>query len=388
MSLLGTQLLIVLIVLAVGLPLAALVLWSRVRGPRVVRGVQRAALLVTCQLVAVLLVAVALNDYGSFYSSWYDVFHGSPQGVRISASGPVSGQPGRTRADLSPASAGRITALPDPPYATRAQWPARGRLESVVIKGAASGLAEHAFVYLPPQYFQASYAHASFPGIEVLSGYPGADGYLVHGLNFPTVLQHLIAAHRAQPSVLVMLRPSVTYPRDTECTNVPAGPQAETFFASDLPAQIAHDYRVLPTGWGAIGGSTGGYCAVKFAMTHTRVFYAAVSIQGYFYALRDNTTGDLWGGSPVLRQLNDLEWRLRHLPAPPISVLLTTTLDQKSSIDGYPDTERFAALVTKPMTVRTIVRAHGGHDVATWALDVPEGLSWLSARLPAVPPTP
>jgi len=380
-SLTGTTVLLLCVVLAIGLPVLALGCWHRVRGSRAVRAIQRAGLLAGSQLAAVLLVAVALNDYGDFYGSWHSLLRGSPGSARIAAAPAANGH--RTAPP-----AGRVHQQADASFSTRGQWPTRGRLESIAITGANSELVAHAWVYLPPQYFQASYAHASFPGIEVLSGYPGADGYLVHGLNFPTVLQHLIAAHRAQPSVLVMLRPSVTYPRDTECTNVPAGPQAETFFASDLPAQIAHDYRVLPTGWGAIGGSTGGYCAVKFAMTHTRVFYAAVSIQGYFYALRDNTTGDLWGGSPVLRQLNDLEWRLRHLPAPPISVLLTTTLDQKSSIDGYPDTERFAALVTKPMTVRTIVRAHGGHDVATWALDVPEGLSWLSARLPAVPPTP
>src|SRR5690349_12711630 len=39
--------------------------------------------------------------------------------------------------------------------------------------------------------------------------------------------------------------------------------------------------------------------------------------------LRDNTTGELWGGSRVLKNLNNLEWRLRHLPPPPVSILAT-----------------------------------------------------------------
>jgi enterochelin esterase-like enzyme len=138
---------------------------------------------------------------------------------------------------------------------------------------------------------------------------------------------------------------------------------------------------VLPRGWGAIGGSTGGYCAVKFAMLHPDVCAAAVSIQGYFYALRDATTGDLWGGSTVVRNLNDLEWRLRTMVPPPISLLLVSSFDQLGD-DGYRDTQRFAALVRSPMTVRTVIYPHGGHNIATWRVGLPDELAWLIGRLP------
>ena len=53
--------------------------------------------------------------------------------------------------------------------------------------------------------------------------------------------------------VLVMMSPSVAPPRDTECTDVPAGPQALTFLAADVPEAMAASYRVQPRGWGAIG---------------------------------------------------------------------------------------------------------------------------------------
>ena len=44
--------------------------------------------------------------------------------------------------------------------------------------------------------------------------------------------------------VLVMLRPMVVPPRDTECMNVPGGPQTEEFFAQDLRSAVWAHYRV------------------------------------------------------------------------------------------------------------------------------------------------
>jgi hypothetical protein len=376
MSLLGTPLLITVAVLAALLPAVTIAAWSRLRGRRGARAAQRMALVVACQLAAVALVGVSLNDYGDFYSSWASLLH----------TGPLTASIGGLRSGTGAArSAGSITVLPDAAGTPRSRWPTRGRLESVELVGASSALEEHAFVYLPPQYFQPAYAHVRFPALEVLSGYPGREADLTGGMDYPNVLLGLIRMHRAVPTVLVLLLPSVTYPRDTECTDVPGGPQAAGFYFADLPGQISAAYRVLPHGWGAIGGSTGGYCAVKFAMLHPDVCSAAVSIQGYFYALRDDTTGDLWAGSPAVRDLNDLEWRLQHEPAPPISVLLVSSFDQTGP-DGYRDTQRFASLVHAPMSARTVIYPHGGHNIATWRVGLSGELAWLIGRLP--PPGP
>lgn len=278
--------------------------------------------------------------------------------------------------------AGRVEVGKDPSGAVPAQWPTLGRLESVTITGGASRLRSHAYVYLPPQYFQTRYAHTRFPGVEVLTGFPGRDADLIQGINFPEALRQLIAAKRAQPMVLVMTRPAVTYPRDTECTDVPAGPQVQTFFAADLPAAAANAYRVRSTGWGAIGISTGGYCAAKLAMLHPDRFPAAVSISGYYLTLRDHTTGDLWGGSQRLRNLNDLEWRLRHLPAPPVSVL-TTIGSRETAFDEIPDMRRFVSLVKPPMRVSTIVFPRAGHTVRSFNAELAPTLTWLSRHIPA-----
>ena len=213
----------------------------------------------------------------------------------------------------------------------------------MTITGVRSQLASHAFIYLPPQYFQAAYRRRAFPAAEVFTGFPGTDLNLLKGLDFPARQLTEVQAHRGRPTVLVMLRPSVSFPRDTECTDVPSGPQALAFFAQDVPLAVAGHYRVQTRGWGAIGDSTGGYCAAKLAMLHSDVFTAAVSLSGYFHTLRDSTTGDLWGGSRVLKNLNNLEWRLRHLPPPPVSLLVTTAKDEAGS-SGYADSRRFLLL--------------------------------------------
>jgi enterochelin esterase-like enzyme len=180
--------------------------------------------------------------------------------------------------------------------------------------------------------------------------------------------------------VLVMLRSSPVYPRDTECTDIPGGPQVQTFLAQDVPWEVTHHYRVQPSTWGIIGDSTGGYCAAKIAMTDPYVFHAAVALSGYFTTLHDNTTGNLWNGSRVLRELNSPDWRLQHLPAPPVSVLVTTSRDERGPY-GIANSRRFLALARPPMQVSSIISAHGGHDLNAWAPLIPRSLAWLSHRL-------
>jgi enterochelin esterase-like enzyme len=397
MRLLGTPLLWLLGGLTVAVPATTYLLWSRVRGPRPVRVAARGGMILASQLVALCLVAAAINDYGYFYSNWSelaagigqfagtDSAQGQPSEPAGSATHPAKApaEAGTGAAEVRPVTArssGSVLIRSYPSFSGRGQWASLGRIESVTIRGGISQLSSHAYVYLPPQYYQPAYAHAWFPAAEVLTGYPGDDQNLVSRMRYQDVLRDLVAQHRARPMVLVMLRPAVTFPRDTECTNVPAGPQAETFLAADLPTQVAAHYRVQPTGWGVMGDSTGGYCATKIAMLNPGAFRAAVSMSGYYFALHDRTTGSLWGGSPVVRDLNDLNWRLRHLPAPAVSVLVCTS-PAEGGADGYAEALQFLHEVHPPMLADLLTVPHGGHNFTSWDRELPSGLQWLSQRI-------
>lgn len=375
MPLTGRLLLLLLLVAGVVTPVATLLLWHRVRGPRAARIAQRAALLLVSQLSAVLLVAVSLNDYGNFYPSWASLFAGQPSGVQVSAHGAGTG----------PAAPGAgVRHLSDPTTSAAAQWPTTGRLESIQVSGAVSRLSQQAYVYLPPEYFQPTFQHSRFPAVEVFSDFPGTDQQLIGGTTgtgYVAALQALLHQHQASPTVLVLIRPAVSYPRDTECTDVPSGPQAQTFYALDLPAQLGATYRILPTGWAALGTGTGGYCAAKLALTHSNAFRAAVAINAYFTTRKNVATGELWGGSVPLRNLNDLQWRLEHQPLPPVSILAMSNYSLTGP-DGYRGTQAFAALARPPLQITTQIETTAPRTAAAKQVDEQNALGWLIARLP------
>ncbi|HEY6934350.1 MAG TPA: alpha/beta hydrolase-fold protein [Marmoricola sp.] len=378
----GRPLLVLLGLCTLVFPLLLLFAWPRLRHPILGR-LGRLGLIALSQLSAVLLVAALLNDYGYFYGSWSDLFSGAAQAAAIQ---PTSPGPGNEGVAWTGQHAGTVTGVrPLPAYRNPSVWRARGRLEVMHIQGGSTQLGEKAYVYLPPEYFHQP--HRTFPAVLALTGYPGVGLQQTIRLHYPSVLRSDVRRHRARPMILVMMRPAVTFPRDTECTDVPGGPQALSFFSQDVPTAIDARFRTQPDRWGAVGDSTGGYCAAKLAMTSPARFRAAVSFSGYFTALHDNTTGSLWGGSRVVRNLNNLDWRLQHQPAPDVALLVMTSRGEFGPY-GQRNSKRFISLVKPPMTVDSIIEPHGGHVFNTWKPVIPESLSWLSWHLHHVGGTP
>ncbi|WP_328537436.1 alpha/beta hydrolase [Streptomyces sp. NBC_00344] len=339
-------------------------LWPRLarRSIRAIAG--RIGLLLATQLTVFLTVGLMANNSFLFYASWADLI-GREQtpgvvvdhaaGVRVVAERQVD-VPGGARPAVG------------------------GRIQQVVIQGRTSKIASSAYVYLPPEYFQKAYAERTFPAAVVLTGYPGTAENLIHGLRFPKTAYDLVKAGRMRPMVLVMLRPTVAPPRDTECVNIPGGPQTETFFADDVPGAVRAAYRIGPgpRNWGSIGDSTGGYCALKLAVHHPDMYGAAAGLSAYYRAAEDPTTGDLFRGSAREKQRADLLWTLAHGPAPRTSLLVTTS---RHGEKNYRGTRRFLAMVRAPARVSSITLESGGHNFNTWRREIPPSLVWLSGRL-------
>ncbi len=367
-------LLVGLVALCIGAPIVAVIGWNRLQ-PHTLAVLACVGLLVLSELSAGALVAAVVNREGQFVGSWSQLLS---SGSSASSAHLVTG---KTASNAAGHGAGdRWKARADTSFSAPNQWLTKGRLDAVTMRGPNSGLTSKALVYLPPQYFQTAYRHRSFPAIEVFTGFPGTLANLVHGLNYPAALQRLVTTHKAHPMILVMMRPSINAPRDTECSDVPNGPLAETFFAQDVPVEASLHYRTSRAGWGAIGDSTGGYCAAKFAMMYPATFPAAVTISGYCEARRDHTTHDLWSGSKVERNLNNLCWRLQHRPPPAVSLLVTASKDEKT-IYGYQDAVKFIKLAKAPLTVDSILTPHGGHNFVAWSALLPQSLTWLSHKL-------
>ncbi|MGP3952086.1 alpha/beta hydrolase [Streptomyces sp. 7N604] len=370
MGLTSKKVLLLAVVAAVLLFAMTVWLWPRLARRSAPAVLGRIGVLLATQLSILAAGGLSANFYFGFYASWADLLgtdqdmgvvveHGEGSSKQLRVVGTQSvGTPGGG----SPKRAGRI--------------------DKVQINGASTGIAAPAYVYLPPQYFQKQYARTRFPAALVLTGYPGTAENLITRLQYPQTATRHIAAGTMRPTILIMMRPTVAPPRDTECVDVPGGPQAESFFTRDMRAAVASHYRVgeQARSWGVIGNSTGGYCAVKLTMRNPRAFSAGAGLSGSYKAPQDPTTGDLFGGSTQYERENDMLWRLDHRPMPPVSVLLASS---KKGETNYRDTRAFIVKAKPPLRVSSIILDSGGHNLNTWNREVPPALDWLSKRLSA-----
>ncbi|MFG2298937.1 alpha/beta hydrolase [Streptomyces sp. NPDC048603] len=342
--------------------------WPRLAsgGRRPVLGRVALQLAITLTLGVPLLLAVN-SSYG-FYASWGDLA-ALARDDRSAAPGPSGAEGVRVHGSHS----WRYRGSSDPAVI--------GRIDSVTVRGARSGISSRAYVHLPPEYLSAPpSARAGFPVVVALSGYPSTTRVLIDLFKYPQVALDGVRSGAMRPAVLVMLTPNVVAPRDTECMDVPDGPQVETFLAHDLRAAVAEHYGLSrdPRAWGVMGNSVGGYCALKLALREPGSYRAAAGLSASYHAASDSTTGDLFGGDDRYRRENDLLWRLRNLPQPPVSLLVASS---RRGEHQYPDTRAFLDAVRPPARVSSIILPSGGHNYETWNREVRPALEWLVGRL-------
>ncbi|MFF4255188.1 alpha/beta hydrolase [Streptomyces sp. NPDC001663] len=359
--------------------------WPRLARPGWAAVTARLVTIGVTQLVTITTLFAAVNADYQFYGSWSDLF-GSDSTAPVAltgtnSSGGVTGISNTHTVLIQPGDASllnHVSGVPTGPAALN------GRVESVRVVGRRTGAIDPAFVYLPPQYFQRAYARQRFPVIVAMSGYPGSIFNLAQHLRVWQYSQALTKQGKMQPTVIVEIRPTIAPPRDTECVNVPGGPQTETFLAKDLPEALKSAYRVghSATAWGALGYSSGGTCALQLALRDPHAYTSAAALSPDFQVKEDPTTGNLFG-SGTARQLridsHNLFWRLKHLPIPQVSVLVAAS--RHGDEDIYPKAQEFLRLAKPPLRTASIVPDNGVHNFNTWTSEMPAALTWQSQQL-------
>ena len=361
----------------------ALTVWT---WPRLARSgwmwvTARLAAIGVTQLVTVAALLVAVNADYQFYGSWGDLFGtGKTAPVALTSTNGASDVSAHTPL-IEPGDSSmldRVSGIPAAPATVN------GQVESVRVIGRRTGVIDPAFVYLPPQYFQKGYARMRFPVIVAMSGYPGSIYNLAQGLRVWQTSQALMRQGRMQPTVIVEIRPTIAPPRDTECVDVPGGPQTETFLAKDLPDALKSAYRVghSATAWGALGYSSGGTCALQLTMRDPKVYTSAAALSPDFSIKQDITTGNLFGGGAARQKRIDshnLFWRLKHLPIPQVSILVAASKHGDEGI--YPKAQDFLRQAKAPVRTASIFPDHGDHNFNTWTSEMPAALTWQSQQL-------
>ncbi|MEV0905200.1 alpha/beta hydrolase [Streptomyces hokutonensis] len=358
--------------------------WPRLAKPTVRQVLGRLTAIGVTQVTIIAAFACWLNSSYQFFGSWDELFGNTdtaPVGVTQAAdhNGGATGVSVKG-ALVQPASDEQLNRVSGLPTGNPA---VNGKVESVKVIGRRTGVVDPAFVYLPPQYFQKAYARQRFPVVVALSGYPGSIFNLAQYLRVSQTAGQLQKNGQMQPTIMVMIRPTIAPPRDTECVNVPGGPQTETFLAKDLPQALKSAYRIGhdASAWGVMGYSSGGSCALQLTMRNPHVYTTAAALSPDYRVKDDPTTGNLFGsGLGRVNRVNghDLMWRLKHLPAPQVSVLVA---ESRHGERGYPQTLAFIKAVKAPMRVVSILPESGSHNFPTWVREMPAALKWMNQQL-------
>jgi enterochelin esterase-like enzyme len=358
MSLTSTAFFVLCVALVPIVVTGMLLAWNRVPGPPGVRIPARVGMVLLSQAAAVLAVLVWVNNTYGLYESWSDLMGDNGQ-VQMNAGGPgVPGTPlGATAARLkfTPAKGGALK--------TEATGP-RSRITGTIE------------VWLPPQYDQPAYRDRKFPVIELLPGFPGSPGAWFGAMGAGHEMTALIQSHQVAPMILVAPKMNVLGRVDPGCADVPGHSLTSTWLGQDVPALIAHNFRVLPgpKHWATMGYSAGAYCAVNLSLHHPGQFHAAVSLSGYNAPESRLVTQD-----PALERANNPYLELRDAKRQPDVVLLMAGSYQDS--DTVFAANALLHVLHRPGPSRLMTIAKGGHNTAVWKEMEPAALTWISQQI-------
>jgi enterochelin esterase-like enzyme len=285
------------------------------------------------------------NEYG-FYSSWADLF-----GLNGDAPAPI--QVGQVTAGTTTGS---------------------GSVEVMTVH-AKSGVTADTLVWLPPGY-KAS-GQSRYPVVMFLPGQPSSPQHLFKEYDFAAVASQAVTSGRVKPFVAVFPPIMIAPPRDTECVDVPNGPQAETWLTTDVPNALQAKYRVEPLGkhWSLMGWSTGALCVAKLLLKYPASFSSAVSFGGEFDTYLDNTTGDLFGGSTQLRNENSPLWLYGQYGMRGGKLLM---ISGKQDIWAWSSTQQMVAATHADPNVSLISFPTGGHNYRNYKAYLAPALEWLA----------
>ena len=344
MGLTSRSLLVLTLVLATLAPVVVAVTWRRRPHGRVLGALTRFGGVLLCQVLAVSALFLYVNDQYSFYSSFDDLLGRSAPAPGVRTSGLVR--------------------------------PGDGRLTVLSVPGGPTNEGNHQVVaWLPPGYDTPAEAHRRYPVLMFLPGQPSDPVSTLKHFGFIGTASAEVKAQKVPPFIAVFPPLMTDPPRDTECTDVPGGPQAETWLDHDVYAAVNRDLPTDHKPWTEIGWSTGAFCAAKLMLGHPQQYAAAVGLGGYYTPLTDRTTGNLFGNRPKVRDENSPAWLYTHAGGLHGRRMLVVSGAQDR--DSYPMTQAFLHLTRGDPGVSAVTFADGGHNYRNYASFLPRALEWL-----------
>jgi enterochelin esterase-like enzyme len=343
-SLTSVSLLTVAVLLATAAPLLVAWWWRRKTRTGWLAALRPLAAVLACQLLAISALFLWVNNEYGFYTSWSDLTGRRTEQATIHSNGLAR--------------------------------PGDGHLEVLTVdQRSPAGRARRILVWLPPQYQQPEFRTTRFPVMMVLPGQPSTPEVMFRHFDFGQVASTEINAGHIQPFIAVFPPLMTNPPRDTECTNIPNGPQAYTWLSSKVPGAVRQQLRVQPGPWSLVGWSTGAFCAAKLLLTQPKDFQAVASFGGYFTPIIDHTTGDLFHGSAAVRRRNSPLGLYQQHGLRGRKLLLVCGRQDKES---WPANQQMLAATRGDHGVSFLDFPTGGHNYRNYRHYLPTALQWLN----------
>lgn len=377
MSLTGPLLPWVFIVIAVG-SFVALVMGVPGSSKRWVRRLWRAGLAIILNIAVLLYAGVTLNKQYEFYSSWDDLLGAATKQTTTDHGGRALNAFKTSTSGPGLHALSRPVSFPMPPKPGT-------RMQTYYVTGKLTHTRAEVLAYLPKGYDPKDMSK-KYPVIMALHGFPGGPHLYFHLNNFFDHVDTAVDTKKMNEAIVIV--PTINSPRtlDTECVNVPGGPQTETWLSKDIPDWIVNTFPVKTdrASWATYGFSFGGWCAAMLTLRHPDIFGAGVVIQGYFRPQFDPSYVPFRPGSALYREY-DLIALSRKKPPPVALWVLASAQDAVS----YPTSRQFAHDARAPMSVTSVLLASGGHRTAVWFPKMDETFAWLGRSVPGfIPPKP
>lgn len=254
-----------------------------------------------------------------------------------------------------------------------------GRMVSVQLPGARSGISRTGLVYLPPQYDRPRYAHTRFPVDELVHGTPGSPSQWVVQLRIADLVDQLISHHQLGPMVLVM--PTAYSGTQFEEGLDTASALDDTYLTRDVPTDVMRHFRVsrVRAMWGIAGFSSGGYIAANLALRHRGAYGAAGIMDGYFRP-RDGEAASVLG-DPAAQAANDplrAVSQLRPGVGPLPAFWVSAGTGDAADLHGA---EVFVATLRHIEQVPFEIEEHAHHTFYAWESSLPHLLTWTWQEL-------
>lgn len=272
--------------------------------------------------------------------------------------------------------------------------PKSGVVVPVDIGSAASGFDHRReLVYLPPAWF-ASNPPPRLPAVMMIGSELNTPADWLRAGNALRTIDGFATAHGGNAPVLVFVDATGAFSNDTECVNGVRGNVAD-HLTKDVVPYLVSNFGVQPDrdGWGIVGWSMGGTCAVDLTLMHPDMFRSFVDIAGDLGPnsgdeaqtvdrLFDGDT-DAWAAYDPLTVMD------RHGPYTGVSAWFEVPGGERDTVDDpAANPERQDVAATKLCNAAradaidcTVVTESGRHDWPFAAEAFASALPWLAGQL-------